>query len=367
MSVSPLEVGNPAPWFTAPTSSKPLFHFDTVAGRCVVLCFFRSAADPVSRAVLEGVLRERKRFDDVECTFFGVSTDPADREKNRVADSIPGIRYFWDFDRKVSAAYGADPGEALRKFLPHTLVLDERLRVAASIPFGDSAEAHLRQVFAAIDALPPLEAEQPAAVQAPVLLLPRLFEPEFCRTLIEYYESLGGIESGFMRDIEGRTVLVMDASHKRRRDQEIQDANLRREIMIRIHDRLVPEIRKAFQFNATRIERYIVACYDAAEGGHFRAHRDNTTKGTAHRRFAVSINLNTEEFSGGGLRFPEFGRRIYTPPTGGCVVFSCSLLHEAMPVTRGRRYAVLPFLYDEAAAEIRKRNEQFLDLERPQT
>ena len=30
-------------------------------------------------------------------------------------------------------------------------------------------------------------------------------------------------------------------------------------------------------------------------------------------------------------------------------------------VTRGRRYAFLPFLYDEAAARIRAANNQFLD------
>jgi hypothetical protein len=110
----------------------------------------------------------------------------------------------------------------------------------------------------------------------------------------------------------------------------------------------VPEIAKAFQFRVTRIERYIVACYDAADGGHFRAHRDNTTKGTAHRRFAVSINLN-DGYDGGELWFPEFGPRRYRPPAGGAVVFSCSLLHEATRVTRGVRYATLPFLYDDAA------------------
>jgi hypothetical protein len=30
------------------------------------------------------------------------------------------------------------------------------------------------------------------------------------------------------------------------------------------------------------------------------------------------------------------------------------------PVTRGARYAFLPFLYDEAAAKIREENAQFL-------
>jgi predicted 2-oxoglutarate/Fe(II)-dependent dioxygenase YbiX len=105
----------------------------------------------------------------------------------------------------------------------------------------------------------------------------------------------------------------------------------------------------------------LIACYDAQEGGYFRPHRDNLSMGTAHRKFAVSINLNAEDFEGGDLRFPEFGPRTYRPPTGGAVVFACGLLHEATPVTRGRRYAVLPFLYDEAGEEIRVRNRHLLD------
>ena len=43
-------------------------------------------------------------------------------------------------------------------------------------------------------------------------------------------------------------------------------------------------------------------------------------------------------------------------PTGGAVIFSCSLLHEATAVTKGRRYAFLPFFYDDAAAKIREAN-----------
>ena len=111
------------------------------------------------------------------------------------------------------------------------------------------------------------------------------------------------------------------------------------------------------------MERYIVGCYRAGEGGYFRSHRDNTTKGTAHRRFAVTINLNSTDYEGGELRFPEFGQRTYKPPTGGAIIFSCSLLHEALPVTRGTRYAFLPFLYDEAAAQLRERNNPFLSEE----
>ena len=43
------------------------------------------------------------------------------------------------------------------------------------------------------------------------------------------------------------------------------------------------------------------------------------------------------------------------------MVFSCSLLHEATRVTRGVRYATLPFLYDDAAARLREQNQAFFE------
>jgi predicted 2-oxoglutarate/Fe(II)-dependent dioxygenase YbiX len=121
--------------------------------------------------------------------------------------------------------------------------------------------------------------------------------------------------------------------------------------------RIVPEVQRAYQFNVGWVERYIVACYDAASKGHFAPHRDNTTKGTAHRRFAVSINLN-DDYDGGYPDLPEFVRAQFKPPPGGACVFSCSLLHKATPVTKGKRYAFLPF-YDEAARAIRDANAAF--------
>ena len=74
-----------------------------------------------------------------------------------------------------------------------------------------------------------------------------------------------------------------------------------------------------------------------------------------HRKFAVSVNLN-DDFDGGEVSFPEYGPRSYKAPPGAAVVFSCSLLHAVSTVTRGRRYAFLPFLYDDAAARLREEN-----------
>ena len=352
----PLTVGEPAPWFSCRTRTRERYAFDTVAGRYIVLSFLGAAADPHARALLEGVRSTRERFDDQSFAFFGVATGEAGEGDALLQDAIPGLRFFWDDEREVSALYGALAPDGSYRGL--TYVLDPSLRVIAALAFN---EGHFERLDALLGRLPPLPAAEMARPQAPVLVLPYVFEPALCRDLIDYYERLGGRDSGFMRDVGGRTQGVIDYTHKRRRDCEIEDADLRRACMSRIHDRLGPEIEKAFQFRATRMERYIVSCYDAEEDGHFRPHRDNTTKGTAHRRFAVSLFLNTGEYEGGFLRFPEFGTALYAAPTGGAVVFGCSMLHEATRVTRGKRYMFLPFLYDDAAARVRKENLKYLE------
>jgi predicted 2-oxoglutarate/Fe(II)-dependent dioxygenase YbiX/peroxiredoxin len=349
-----LTPGDPAPWFTTYSSLNPIWQFETVAGRYVVLSFLGSLENPSSRRVLDDAIRSQSRFDMVNSCFVGLITGPDGREFDRVGTLYPGIILGGDFDRSISRAYGAAVvNGSTELYRPYSLVLDTRLRVLQAIPIEGEGQAHIDRVLALIDTQPPV---QTLDGFAPVLVVPRIFEPEFCRGLIDYYHKNGGKESGFMRDIDGKTVEVSDHRFKRREDCHITDPALRRTVDLRIGQRLAPEIFKAFQFRTTRIERYLIACYDAERGGLFTAHRDNTTKGTAHRRFAVTINLNDEEYEGGDLRFPEFGPRTYRAPTGGAVVFSCSLLHEATVVTRGQRFVYLPFLYDEQAAKVREAN-----------
>jgi len=349
--------GDAAPWFFARSTNNARYMFHTAAGRYVLLGFFGAARRPEVGEALRLLAAQRDRFDDRQISFFGVSVDPSDEAEGRLQQSLPGIRYFWDFDLALSKLYGATRADAMPgpklAYRSYWLLLDPMLRVLRALPIAATAE-----MLEVIADLPPLAEAQ--SQTAPVLVLPRVLEPELCRELIARYESGETHDSGFMRDVDGKTTLLLDHSHKRRADYHIQDEELQAALRLRVQRRLIPEIAKAFQFQVTRMERYIVCCYDGASGGHFRPHRDNTTKGTAHRRFAVTINLNAEDYEGGDLRFPEYGPRTYRAPTGGAVVFSCGLLHEALPVTQGKRYAFLPFLYDDAAAQQREENLKFL-------
>lgn len=360
-------VGDPVPWFDCPSSNNPFFHFETIAGRFVVLSFIESTTVPSSKALIDEVTGPLRHYmDDFKACFFSVSIDSEDESRGRLENMTPGIRHFWDFDRRVSHMFGAlgdsdaPDDQGYRHF---TLVLDPFSRVIANYRHQEDG-SHITSLARLITKLPSLDRHAGVPLNAPVMILPRVFEPSFCKELIAHYEAQGGRESGFMREKDGQTVAMLDNGFKRRKDfvfdMEPEFEPLRSQIRARLKRRLIPEIKKAFQFDVTRIERYIVACYEGEQLGFFRAHRDNTTKATAHRRFACTINLNADEYEGGDLRFPEFGTHTYRAPTGGAVVFSCSLLHEATPVTSGKRYAFLPFFYDTAADMVRKENRQFL-------
>jgi peroxiredoxin len=357
-----LSAGDPAPWFRQRTSTGEVVFLDKMAGRYIVLCFFLTASDAAGSAAVRALEEHRTLFDDRAFSFFGITMDRADDSSGRLARGGTGIRYVLDFDAALSRAYGSIPRETAVTTAPvrrFWLVLDPMLRVLNVVAFAQDGSDRAR-IFQYLEALPPPGRFGGVELQAPVLVLPNVFEPELCRRLISLYEERGGTESGFMREQEGKTVLVLDPRHKRRRDCTLESQEFIEDTKRRIARRVIPEIAKAYQFHATRIERFIVACYSAEDGGHFNVHRDNTTKGTAHRRFAVSLNLN-EDYDGGDIVFPEFGPKGFRPPAGGAAVFSCSLLHAAKAVTRGNRYVFLPFLYDEAASAIREKNNAFLD------
>ena len=357
-----LTPGDPAPRFRQRSGGNPAYAFDTAAGRYLVLCFLGSGGDAHARQAIAGVRARPDLFDDARAAFFAVSNDPTDEAGGRLDEQVPGYRLFWDFDRAVARLYGAidrdDSGGEKVEVRRMWVVLDPTLRVLRVIPFAPD-QSDIATLVAYIDALPPPDRFAGFELQAPIIVLPNVFEPALCAELIARYEASGGAPSGFMREVDGKTVLINDPAHKRRRDHDITDRTMIETLQARIRRRVAPEIARAHQFHVTRMERYLVACYGADERGHFQPHRDNTTRGTAHRRFAVSINLNAD-FEGGELWFPEYGPRGFRMPAGAAAVFSCSLLHAVRPVTQGRRYAFLPFLYDDQAAREREANNAHL-------
>lgn len=322
-----------------------------MAGRYIVLCFYQDARDATGQATLRALHEHRELAEQKKAAFVCVSSNQAEKTELKLEQEFPSLTFLWDFDAAVKRAYGIG---RVRVWI----VLDPLLRVLDIIPFRSDGSDR-QQLFAFLEGLPLPSRALGFEAQAPFIILPNVFEAEFCRHLIAVFEQHGGRESGFMQESGGKAVETFDPKMKRRKDYTITDEALMEQIKARIARRIGPMMLTAFQFKPSRVERYLIACYTAEDGGHFGPHRDNTVKATEHRRFAVSIYLN-DDFDGGGLGFPEYSAREIKAPVGAAVVFSSSLLHCVSSVTRGRRYAFLPFIHDEEAEKIRIANLQFL-------
>ena len=246
---------------------------------------------------------------------------------------------FIDRNGKVRTAYKVADQDTT------AYVLDPNLRVLRTFELKNEADA-VQLTCAVLEEQGADSRIREVTSVAPVLMVPKVMEGEISDHLIDLWEKGDAESTGVEQSSKGKREEQLDAELKRRRDLTVTDQGLVKVLSSTIGRRVIPELRKAFAYQATCFEGFKVVCYEAEDAGFFRAHRDNLSPTTAHRRFAMSLNLN-EDYKGGQLRFPEYGLDLYRPEAGAALMFSCSNLHEVVPVTRGRRFALLSFLFGE--------------------
>ncbi len=266
---------------------------------------------------------------------------------------------FWKFGSLVYAV--ASTGEGMPRNIE--VLIDPEQSIAQALQFEASGIAVFDRDFrlAAVRSLAALQdaldicaslykRTGPIKVRAaaPALILHDIFEPELCRELIDFWHN-GEQRDSLIASAEG--LEVKGDGRKRRVDVWVEDPDLNETIASRFSDRVYPAMLKAFHFHAAAHQKPRVGCYDSKNAGAFGRNRDNDNPNKLYRQFAVTLNLNTGEYEGGQLWFPEYGRQLYEPGVGAAAVFSCSLLHEALPVVAGRRFGVFTFIFDSAAAD----------------
>ena len=334
--------GERAPDFVLPVRDGTPTRFYARAGGSPTLLLFYATDEEESLTDFSEALN---RATPETVSIFAVKRTPPQDQKQTPPEREPPFPVFTDTGEKVRSAYRLDAGENTTLF-----VLSPNLRVLDSLPLQDAATT-ARQVASVLDtALPRVEPLE-IAIQAPVLLIPDVLDPEICRFLIHVWETRGNVETGVERSRGEQRKDAISHQDKRRRDHIVEDGDLLKRLSSTVGRRVMPEVQKAFAFRATRFEGFKIACYDAETGGYFHAHRDNLSPSTAHRRFALTLNLNAD-YEGGHLRFPEYGPHLYRPQAGGAIVFASSHLHGVTEVTRGRRFTLLSFLFGEEDVRI---------------
>jgi predicted 2-oxoglutarate/Fe(II)-dependent dioxygenase YbiX len=311
---------------------------DYMPGRYIVLAYLPGSASAAEiRSVMAMLAEHQTLFDDARICFFGVLNHP--RLIASAKDSPPGIRWFLDPDGDLFRLSGMPIGG--ESDAGGWILLDPSLRVMRTAPLSGTA-----QVGRWIRELPGVDGHSGTRMTAPVLIVPRVLEPEICAELIALHRRGRAIEGMVISQVDGvASEPYVDRDYRSARQVSIAESDLKSRIEERIHRRLAPEMLKALRYEVRDIESWFVAAYEAADGGRFRAHRDNVAP-LQHRQFTLTINLNAEDYEGGDLRFPEYGTDTYRAPTGGAIVFASSLLHEVTLLRRGRRYGLVAFLVD---------------------
>lgn len=337
----PPQIGGRVPNFVLPHAdgSNAMF-YDRVTGRPVVMLVCASAGNPPARAAVDELAARCDAFEDLGADIFVISGDDVDAHRQLAATLGFEAQFLSDPKNEVRPGLLAgDRGQGLR-----TYVLDPNQRILAVIDDGDPAR-HALAAQAALAAQPPAPLPVNLTTSAPVLLLPNVLPSELCDELVarwqqDHTEGVVGVI------VDGQTVDKQVSAKKQSLDHDVTEPTMVKRLSNLLAATLPVEMNKAFYFDMPfYFDTLIVIGYEAGRGDYFRTHRDNLTPRSANRRYAMSLNLN-DDYEGGELRFPEYGPHLYRPAKGAAAVFSCSLLHEALPVTRGRRLVLTTFFCD---------------------
>jgi peroxiredoxin len=337
-----LDEGDAAPFVHAHDHAGTLTasNTDLVSGKPVLLLFCPSTEEESLAAGLRTFAAAATRLSAFQATLFIICRSRA--EANAAARERLALPFFMlaDPNAAVFKAYGVDPHPAVPALT--LFILDAGHRVARVLDRGEPAAL----VSEAVVTLERLAAGRPVVrlrSHPPVLVLPRMLSPADCAFLAQVWSrkvpeyTTDGFTNAGAAIERGDFKVVHDGVYGKAIEYTVQDAALQRFIDGRLRRRLLPELSKAFQAKGLKREGYRIAGYEARQGAFLNPHRDNSTPANAHRRFTTTINLNAGEYEGGELRFREYGEQLYAVERGTAIVWSASLLHEVLPVTKGRR------------------------------
>ncbi len=333
-----LQCGERAPDFVLPLRNGVQTRFYARAGGKPTALFFYKDTEAGAFLQFAEALQE---YSSREITVVAVRHEAENLISLQKSEPAPSFSDFLDAGGKVRLKYRLQPEAAALMFL-----LDANLRVLQSFKLDD-IDTTCKEVEAITKTGVTQIEPKTNLTHAPVLQISNVLDENICEYLMRHWQHQGNVETGVEQSSAGQRQETFDGKKKRRRDHTVTDPELLKLLSATVGSRVMPEVQKAFSFRATRFEGFKITCYDAADNGVFHAHRDNLSPATAHRRFALTLNLNSD-YEGGYLRFAEYAPHLYRPDAGSAVVFSCSHLHEVTEVTAGKRFTLLSFLFGEA-------------------
>lgn len=357
-----LSAGDRAPSCIGISAKGTVYAFEEQAGRAAVLILARRLTSLGFEALLKELSGYADELSSREVDLVALVDEDVEKvfefnlsHPSRV-NLVGALNDFLERNKlntKLPEVLAGSPGDFMEQIgfdgvAPEILVVDRGLRIEGRIA-SNNPEQMVAITMATVRGLLTEEARD-IYTPAPVIILPHLFDFDFCRELVELHKTSVTAESpAFALGAEGQMLHKLDYNLKKRRDCLLEREH---PMHVRITDilmrRCIPEIKRAFQADVSYTDRINIACYPG-DGGHFRRHRDNRPDIVSYRKFALSINLTTtaDGYEGGHLLLPEYNPHHYRCPPGAGIIFSVALLHEITPVLSGNRYVMVTHFHDE--------------------
>ncbi|MDX2112353.1 MAG: GlcNAc-transferase family protein [Alphaproteobacteria bacterium] len=358
MRITALETDDFLPLFSMEDSNHVHHNLEVHGGRWGLLLYLPRQKMDYALAVLAQLhaLLSAAPREDIWMLF--VVDDTADNLAALVAKHrLPQV-LIADPGRLIARALGIAGAEIATAAMPAVgYVVNRNLRIHRRLGGVAASELAQQLVRGLAEAV---EAEQRVAAdarvirrQAPALIVPRVFSPDYCRQLIHVFRT-GHTFEGTV----GAEEKLAYVPHTKMRSDYVVHGELLRQIDDKLSRSLFPEIQKVFGFEVAHREFYKIGLYDGAKGGFFKPHRDNHDAPVGYRRVAMTLHLS-DDYEGGGLHFPEYDHHVYRPELGSAIAFSCATMHEALPVTKGERFVLVGFFHgreDEAFRQFHRRS-----------
>lgn len=326
---------------------RPLRLFeDAFAGHILVLVFCGPLDDAAVIEGLKGFAAIEEQIQAAGARLIVISSQTDTRAARRLRREIAlASPVCADGNGSAFAQYGLGKGTDMPGRLSlRTVIVTPNRQVRAIMDESHSADRAAEVVTSLVDEASTSRHWIPG--HAPILIIPNALTADDCTALIGHFEAGGdfAIAKNTQAGPEGMKLPVYDYNRQDRIDHIISDQAVLQRIDQRLHERVVPMIKKAFAFDVTQREPLHIARYNGPRDGIAVGHRDNVATSTAHRKFALSINLN-DDFEGGELVFNEYAPQGYRAAPGTALVFSSSLLHEVQETTKGIRYNLISHFY----------------------
>ena len=158
---------------------------------------------------------------------------------------------------------------------------------------------------------------------------------------------------------QGHVGTRVNLKQKRRKDLFYTDTETLIKIDNKYYESMYEDVKTNFSDIKYR-EKWKLGFYNHEDQGFYNLHTD--TAGETRYRVTSTVIMLTDpkDYEGGELHFPDLKLK-FKLNKGDAIVFDSSLMHGVYPVTKGERYVLISFFFDDKGLEVKRRNFKNVD------